>query len=953
MSARMQRPTKHATPALLMLALWLAGCGGSTETLEDHAEERTSGQEAVQVTAPLRLPSNVAPTRYALSLQLDPAQERFTGIAEIDVTLTEALDRMWIHGENLTVTEATASREGADPVAVTWELIDAEEGVARIVFPSTMEPGNLRLRIAYSAPFDETLEGLYRVHIGEDHYVFSQFESIAARKAFPCFDEPRFKVPFDVTLTIPNGQRAFANSREVETTSVDGLTRVHFAVTENLPTYLVAFAVGPLDVVETTIAPNAVRPTPLTLRGVAPRGRGPEMAYAMEHTPRIVAALEAWFGIAYPFDKLDIVAVPDFAAGAMENAGLVTFRDQLLLLSEDAPAQQRRGFAFVMAHELAHQWFGNLVTMQWWDDLWLNEAFATWMETTIVASTFPEFHAETLELMTQLDAFDADSLTSARVIRQPIESSDDIANAFDSITYSKGASVLAMISNFMGPENFQTGIRSYLNAHARGNATTADLIAALTAGRDPNIAAILESFTTQAGIPNVAFQSPVCSSDEGHPEVTIAVRQSRYAPLGSSAVREATWAFPVCVTYADAGGVIQESCTFLTEAEGHIGLATCPVWVLPNPRGESYFRFSMPPAQMAALQPLVTAAVAPARRGRTRTAWTEGARGGVASVRDLITMSDSARAGFASGETSLESAMSVLAPMVASDDRFVATAPIELLTFAHDQLLSEAEEEAFLAYARRLYRPQFARLGWAPRRGASDDSETRSLRAAVLGFLALEARDPAVRAEANTRGRAFLGEGPQGDHHLHIDAVPADLLEVCLTVAAEEGDAALLDRMVEELVQSQDGIVRGRLVSAMSHVDEAPLRARVLELALDERLRQNERFRPLSGQFSDPAGRAEAWTWLQANYDRVRARFGAEYAGYVPFVTGGFCDRVHAQEVQTFFEPRMSDTQGGPRNLASAVETIALCAARADAQRESTRAFFAASATTTGRARAH
>ena len=213
MSARMQRPTKHATPALLMLALSLAGCGGSTETLEDHAEERTSGQEAVQVTAPLRLPSNVAPTRYALSLQLDPAQERFTGIAEIDVTLTEALDRMWIHGENLTVTEATASREGADPVAVTWELIDAEEGVARIVFPSTMEPGNLRLRIAYSAPFDETLEGLYRVHIGEDHYVFSQFESIAARKAFPCFDEPRFKVPFDVTLTIPNGQRAFALRR--------------------------------------------------------------------------------------------------------------------------------------------------------------------------------------------------------------------------------------------------------------------------------------------------------------------------------------------------------------------------------------------------------------------------------------------------------------------------------------------------------------------------------------------------------------------------------------------------------------------------------------------------------------------------------------------------------------------------------------------------------------------
>ncbi len=944
----MHRPTKHAHTALLMLALSLVGCGGNaTEPNGPPVDEHTSGEETAQVTAPLRLPENAAPTRYALSLQIDPAQERFTGTAEIDVTLTEAMDRMWIHGENLTVTEATATREGGEPVAVRWELIDAEEGVARIVFPSVMEPGQVHLRIAYNAPFDETLEGLYRVNVGEDHYIFSQFESIAARKAFPCFDEPRFKVPFDITVTIPNGQRAFANSREVETTSVDGMTRVHFAVTENLPTYLVAFAVGPLDVVEATIPPNAVRSTPLALRGVAPRGRGPEMAYAMEHTPRIVAALETWFGIAYPFDKLDIVAVPDFAAGAMENAGLVTFRDQLLLLGPDAPAQQRRGFAFVMAHELAHQWFGNLVTMQWWDDLWLNEAFATWMETTIVSSTFPEFHAETLELMTQLEAFDADSLTSARVIRQPIQSSDDIANAFDSITYSKGASVLAMISNFMGPEQFQAGIRAYLNAHARGNATTADLVSALTAAGNPNTAAILESFTTQAGIPSVVFQSPVCNSDEGHPDVTMAIRQSRYAPLGSSAVRDATWALPVCVTYADAGGVIQESCAFLTEAEGNIELATCPVWVLPNPRGESYFRFSMQPAQMAALQPLVTAAVAPARRGRARTEWTLGARGGVASARDLITMSDSARAGFASGETSFESAMNVLAPMVTSEDRFVATAPIELLSFAHDQLLSPTEEEAFFAYARRLYQPQLTRLGWAARRGVSDDSETRSLRAAVLSFLALEARDPAVRAEANTRGRAFLGEGPNGDHHLHSDAVPADLLEVCLTVAAEEGDAALFDRMEQELVQSQDGIVRGRLVTAMGHVDEEALRARVLELALDERLRQNERFRPLSGQFGDPEGREAAWTWLQANYDRVRARFGAEYAGYVPFVTGGFCDRVHAQEVQAFFEPRMGDTQGGPRNLASAVETISLCAARADAAREGARAFFATTQTRT------
>jgi alanyl aminopeptidase len=939
-------PRGMRTRLAILAAFVLAACGGGSSTvMPEHGPRPDDTTAAVTVSdeaAPFRLPEGVSPTRYTLSLRVDPAAETFSGRAEIDVTLAEASPRIWIHGRELSVSRVVITAASGEAVG-TWQEVDTDEGMARVVFPRAVGPGATHLVIEYTRAFDQTLEGLYHVAVGEDHYAFTQFEALSARRAFPCFDEPRFKVPFDVTLTVPPTLRAFANSRELETTSVEGFTRVRFASTEALPTYLVAFAVGPFDVVEATIPPNDVRTTPLQLRGLAPRGRGPEMAFAMQHTPRIVEALERWFAIPYPFDKLDIVAVPDFAAGAMENAGLVTFRDQLLLLSNDPPVAQQRGFAFVMAHELAHQWFGNLVTMQWWDDLWLNEAFATWMETAIVEATFPQFHAETLELTTQLEAFDADSLVSARVIRQPITSSDDISNAFDGITYSKGASVLAMLSSFMGPEHFQAGIRQYLRAHARGNATTADLVAALTAeGRNPNAAPILESFTTQAGIPLVSFGAIECGEDQGHPFARVAVSQSRYRPLGSSAEASATWSVPVCVTHADRGGVIQESCTLLTGREGTLEMPTCPAWIWPNPDGRSYYRFALSEASMTALAPQLRAALGPSSGGGARgprRGWQAGARGGSASTRDLIALADSVRASVAAGAIDFGDALTLLAPMATSEERFVALAPVDLYTFAHDNLLTDETRPALERHAQRLYAPQLRRLGWGPRavRGQTpvEEPETRSLRASLLMFLAQVARDPAVRREARTRGLAFLGEGPNGDHQLHLDAVPTDLVEVCLVVAAEEGDAALFDRMLAELGRTTDGVLRQRLLAGLSNVDDDALRDRALSLVLDPQLRMNERFRPLMAQFADAHGREHALAWLEAHYDEVRALFGPEYAGYLPYALASFCDRAHAERGRAFFAPRMADTNGGPRNLESAVESVMLCAARADAQRES------------------
>jgi alanyl aminopeptidase len=901
-----------------------SSCGGApppTERDETHVEATTTGGDTTSDSdaPPLRLPTTVTPTRYTLTMAIDPAQPVFSGVAEIDVNLEARQSRIWIHGQHFSVTEVTARPSGGEPIEGEWQVADEEEGLARIVLSHPVGPGNVRLRIRYSAPFDETLEGLYRVDVGDDHYAFTQFESIAARKAFPCFDEPRFKVPFDVTLVVPEALGAFTNTREREQGTVtSGLRTVRFATTAPLPTYLVAWAVGPLDVVTATIPPSGPRTTPLELRGIAPRGRGPELAFAMEHTPAIVQALEEWFGIAYPFDKLDIVAIPDFAAGAMENAGLVTFRDSLLLLSNDPPVSQQRGFGFVMAHELAHMWFGDLVTMQWWDDLWLNEAFASWMETVIVQRVFPDFHAEVTELMTELEAFDADSLASARQIRQPIETRHDISNAFDSITYSKGASVIMTIQRWLGPDVFQRGIHRYLTEHARGSATTADLVAALNAESGQDVGPVLDAFTLRPGIPLLAT-TVTCTDGQA---ATLTFAQSRSLPIGSHAESAMSWPVPLCARYA-IGSDVHTTCGLVSAEAPTMTLegTACPTWVLPNADGGSYARFTLPDEWLAHLG----AALAPPRRGQTSPL----------TVRDRITIADSVRAGVSAGRIPFAAGLDALEPLAGSTDRFVATAPMSMLSFAHDYLLEPTDETAFGRYASTLYRSQLRTLGWAPRRGVTEDGDTRLLRASVLAFLALESRDATTRREARTRGTAYVAGG-----EIHPDAVPSDLAELSLTVAAQEGDAAFFTVLDGFLTTSEDSVVRGNVLRALAQVDDDALRPRALALALDERLRVNEIFRPISGQFGDPAGRDAAWTWLQANYAALRARMGPEYSGYLPLLTAGFCTHERAEEVRAFFAPRMAETSGGPRNLDSAVEEIELCAARAEAQRESARTFF-------------
>ncbi|MDP9150468.1 MAG: M1 family metallopeptidase, partial [Myxococcota bacterium] len=537
MTFRTRRP-------LLVVALVLAaGCGGSWASGARklrHDRAAAAASYATSVGAPPsappaprddgRLPNTATPRRYALSLEIDPSRTRFSGSVEIEVDLPQPTWNVVLHGRDVRVSRAIA-RVGQTDVAatVTSRLahgsVVPEELVLRFAAPLPTGPAVLAL--TYDAPFAPDLAGLYRVEQEGRPYAYSQFEVTDARRAFPCFDEPGFKTPYDVTIAAPRGQMVLSNTPESAREDGPGdMVSHHFRASPPLPTYLVAFAVGDFDVAEGQKEPFPIRV--ITTKGGGGVGN---TALALEAAAALVARLADYFGTPYPYEKLDLVAVPDFAAGAMENPGLVTFRDVLLLLdARHATTASRRAQAEVIAHELAHQWFGDLVTLEWWDDLWLNEGFATWAESKIVDAWRPRFGATFGQIAGIQRVMDVDALQSARAVREPVRSTSEAEEAFDGITYEKGAAILRMLESWLGQDTFRRGVQRYVHEHAWKNARAEDLFQALDYVSTQSVGRMASGFLDRPGVPDVAV-SWTCGGAGGG---KLELRESEWRALGDS-----------------------------------------------------------------------------------------------------------------------------------------------------------------------------------------------------------------------------------------------------------------------------------------------------------------------------------------------------------------------------------------------------------------------------------
>ncbi|MEQ9563279.1 MAG: M1 family metallopeptidase, partial [Woeseiaceae bacterium] len=472
-----------ALPGILFaacLAATLAACSRSDDT-GTASTDATSQQTADDAAAPVgRLGNEVVPTKYNIELTIDPSQVSFSGRVSIDVTLSEPTSRIWLHGKDLDVTEAYLVDGESKRIDATYEQ-RLESGVALLTLNEAAEAGAATLHFAYSAPFDTSTNGLFKVERDGLHYAVTQFQPIGARKVFPGFDEPGFKVPFELAFIARADDVVITTTPEVSVEDLGNNTVKHvFDTTRPLPTYLIAIAVGPYDLVDYgTIPPNAVRERELPLRAIAAKGQGDNLTYALKNTDGILSVLEEDFGTPYPYRKLDLIAMPESFGGAMENVGAITYDEYLLLMDEDSPLNQRRVYTFVHAHEIGHMWFGNVVTPEWWDDIWLNESFASWIMYKAADEYWPEGEFDRELLKDALGAMSNDSLAAARQIREPVEHNDQIADTFDGITYQKGAGVLAMLERYVGEDRFQDGIRLHMDRHHDGTATAEDFISSV------------------------------------------------------------------------------------------------------------------------------------------------------------------------------------------------------------------------------------------------------------------------------------------------------------------------------------------------------------------------------------------------------------------------------------------------------------------------------------------
>ncbi len=904
-------PTLRSVTPLLCTAL---ACAGAPRPAAPPPAPGAAGPAAAAPQPPpspeappvLQLPRDARPIRYSLSMRIVPAEERFSGVGDIEVELDRPRTVLWLHGRGLRVTSASV-----DGAPAAYEQVNAE-GLARLVLPRPSGPGKARLHLAWDREFDPQIVGLYLAQEAGERYAYTQFEAVDARRAFPGFDEPDFKTPFDVTLTVPSGDEAIANTMPVEEQPAGpGFKRVRFATTKPLPTYLLLWAVGPFDVVTPPpLPPNEVRSRPLQIRGVAPKGRGAELDFALKAGADLLVRLERYFGIEFPFEKLDHVAAPDYTYGAMENAGAILYREEILLFEPGVSAEQtRKSIASVMAHEIAHQWFGDLVTLRWWTDAWLNESFATWMGNRTVEEWDPAYGAWTSFLGGVDYAMDKDGLASARAVRQPLDDIRNVWNQFDSITYQKGGGVLAMFERFLGPERFREGIRGYLRTHAYGGGDTDDLLEALSRAAGREVTPAFRTFLDQAGIPLVDARVD-CSA--GPPKLLL--RQQRYLPLGSSAQRDRIWQIPVCARYS-AAGADKESCTLLSEAQGALPLDACPAWVLPNADASGYYRWSLPPSDLRKLT---------------------GAAYRRLGARERISVAANVRAAMRSGALGFADGMAAIAPLAADPDPQVAGVPIDVLTAAREDLVPDATRARVEQVGRQLYGPVARRLGWTPEPGEA--IPVRAFRARVLSFLAFTAGDRAVLAEAARRGRAYAGFH---DGQFHPGAVDPGLASIALGAAVRTGGAKAFDALLARLPEERDGALRRRILAALAATDDPALRERVLALPLDSRLRKSERVEVLFQVADHVESREAAWQALKRGFDRLVPQVPEAHAQNAIALAGEFCDPAHLADAQAFFGERAPRIPAGARQLAETLEKVRLCIAYRDAQGGSAARFFA------------
>ena len=843
---------------------------------------------APEVDGDRRLSRSVEPLHYWLEFTIDPNRDEFTGQTRISVKAHQPTRWIYLHAQGLRFTDIHAE---LGTTRVKPEVVSGRNSGLALGFPQAVR-GELVLSFTYSAELDEIPTSLYRAKDGGSWYAFTQFEPLSAREAFPCFDEPQFKTPYTTSIITPTSLIAASNSPLKTRSSVDGMTRHEFITTEPLPSYLVALAVGDFDI---ATAPATLMEKP-PLRILTTQGKGTHTGYALNQTPRILRELTAYFGSPYPYRKLDKVAVPSFRAGAMENAGLVTYREQFLISDEasmSAPDKLRA--QSIIAHELAHMWFGNLVTMQWWDDLWLNEAFATWMSNRVLKAIAPETEPELQAVNAMLEVMETDALVSATPIRKQIENSGDIHNAFDRITYVKGLSVLRMLENWVGPNEFRDGIRTYLTKHAWGSATMFDLLSAIDQAAQKPVSPIAKGFVEQPGVPLVNLEWS-CEGDG----VKVSLDQTRYSLAKVDRSSDPVWTIPVCLIGGKGQREARECFLFDTRtAERTLGFGFCPSYLHPNAGEYGYYRWKLEPTRLADLF------------GEHRSKL---------SLAERIALPLHAFALLEVGAIDGAAYVQALQEVGAEQHWLALKGLLQGISQLVPLTISQQADRHLAVWTRGMLSAHARRIRFIPR--PKEPVASSLAREALFYTLASIGWDGETLKQAGVQAQAFL-EDP--------DNVPTEVADLSLSIAALQGDRKLHDGLVSVLRATRSPTTRQSVVKALGRFRNPALLARSFDLLLEGDLRAQDYRTLVYPTLRDQELHAGFWAWYTRHESELRRVLGDRLSETLPWAAAGFCSEKGIELARQHFANPAGLGPGAAHNLNQALETARRCAARRQA----------------------
>jgi alanyl aminopeptidase len=802
----------------------------------------------------------VSPTRYRVELTLNPDQPQFAGVIQIGLDVRKPLQTLWLNATAIAVEQASLTAAGK-----TWTGKATQSGndFLALQFDATVPAGPAELRIQYGGRVRQDSTGVFRAEDLGNQYLLTQFEATAARMAFPCFDEPSYKVPWQITMHVPAQAKAVSNTPVARETTA-GSTRTYvFKETQPLPSYLIAFAVGPFEFVDAGFAGRRRVP----VRIVVPKGRMEEAKYAAEVTAPILARLENYFGIPYPYEKSDQVAIPALF-GAMENAGMVTY-EQAMLLAKPAKdsLQRQRTYASVAAHELAHQWFGDLVTNAWWNDIWLNEAFATWMSSKLLAEWKPEWKTRLDDVQTQIRAERADSLVSARKIRQEIVSQGDIDNAADSITYDKGSAVIGMFERWIGADEFRKGVRGYLERYAFRNASAADFLDALGSASRKDVARAFSTFLDQPGVPLVSV-----ALDCGGKTPVLHLSQSRYVPIGSQRPPDQVWSIPVCIRYG--AGPAASACRLVTEPRTDWALPearSCPQFVEANTDARGYYRVDYQGGLLASL----SAGDVPARL----------------NAAERTELMGTVQAMAAGGKLPSADALRLAERLHDDPERHVISSALATAASVDDNLVPENLRPNYRRYLLKNFQARARGLGWTGGAGETDD--VRLLRPEIVSAVAKRGGDEELAKQARALAERWFEDR---------SVVAPEMVQAVLTTAAYYGDPPLHARLLAEAEKTQDRQEQQILFTALASFRNRELLERGLEEVLAGRIPLRDALSLLLGSGTAARDtRRVPFEFLKAHFDQLMAAnpsiMGVSLGGYLPFVGRSFCDADSRKEL--------------------------------------------------------